>query len=252
MQRGWIKVWRKIVLSPIWTRPGLLKLFLLCLLKASHERKLVPVGGLAKPVEVLPGQFITGRYALHAEYYPVRRKSNVSEITLWRWLFALEKLEKVNIKTNSRYTLVSVCNWASYQNGNGRNDQPSGPEVNHRRSTGEQPVNTNKKVRREEEEETNDDAREVFHAPELELDLPPAVKARIEELAFQCWGTGAFPLADWVEHYVPTWIVPALEETLKQGKTDHRYTKGILERWRQQGGMDEKRDEYEFDYTPIV
>lgn len=83
--------------------------------------------------------------------------------------------------------------------------------------------------------------------------LPQAIKDRIQQLAFECWGTGSYPLEDWLTFYPPSWLVPALERTVKRGKKQPAYTQGILESWREKGGMEQDdRGEYDFEYTPIV
>ena len=66
---GWVKLHRKLIKSTVFQHEGILKVFLLCLMKANHEEQEVFLEGMAKPVTVGPGQFITGRYALHSDYH---------------------------------------------------------------------------------------------------------------------------------------------------------------------------------------
>ncbi|MDR9419496.1 MAG: hypothetical protein RI561_11050, partial [Gracilimonas sp.] len=112
---GWIKLHRKIVDSRVFAKPEMLKLWLLCLIKANHDSAWVDIDGLTEPVKVEPGQFITGRYALHREYYPKKVRDMKSELTLWRWLQKLEKWGNLNINSYTKYSLMEVSNWDKYQ-----------------------------------------------------------------------------------------------------------------------------------------
>jgi len=133
--RGWVKLHRKLLESSVFDDPQILKLWVWCLLKASHNPTTVLVE--KQEVSLEPGQFVTGRYALADEYNRGLPKSKkVSPVSLWRWLKKLEKWEKVNIKTTSKYSVVTVLNWGDYQ----QDEQ----QVNNKWSADEQQVNTNK------------------------------------------------------------------------------------------------------------
>lgn len=140
---GWIKLHRQIIDSRVFTNPDLLKLWILCLTKANHKQAWFDIDGLIEPVKVLPGQFITGRYSLHHEYYPKKIKSIKSEITLWRWLQKLEKWGKLNIKSTTKYSLIEIINWNKYQLTE-KNEHPDEQQVNNKLTTNEHQLNTNK------------------------------------------------------------------------------------------------------------
>jgi len=92
----------------------------------------VPIDGIVEPVKVEPGQFITGRFELHADYHQRRRgykKRSPSPVTVWRWLLSLRDMQNLNIKSYSKYSIISISNWKSYQ----ENDQ----QMINRRSTGD-------------------------------------------------------------------------------------------------------------------
>ena len=74
MPDGWICLHRKVRESAVFQDDGLFKLWCLCLLLANHRRGWVKVDGLAKPIQVERGQFITGRFALHAAFHLNSRK----------------------------------------------------------------------------------------------------------------------------------------------------------------------------------
>jgi len=123
--QGWIKLHRKIIFSEIFKDPILLKLFILCLLKAGHKKKEVVIEGINNPIGLDPGEFITGRLALHNNFYHKKISSQrrvnteLSPVTLWRKLKILEKLQILIIKSYTKYSIITVRNWNQYQ----QNDQ---------------------------------------------------------------------------------------------------------------------------------
>lgn len=149
MAGDWIKLHRKSRRSQVFAKAELWKLWCLCLMKANYQDTWVEVHGLAAPVLVKRGQFLTGRYALHREfYYPKPSAGDKAPSTLWRMLECLRGMGNVNIKTNSRFSLVTVVNYGRYQSGDSQNEQPDEQPVNSRRAAGEQPTRTVKKPKK--------------------------------------------------------------------------------------------------------
>jgi hypothetical protein len=58
-------------------------------------------------VEMQSGEFATGRVSGAAE-------CNMSESSFWRKLQNLQKWGNIVLKSNSRFTIVSLCNWRTY------------------------------------------------------------------------------------------------------------------------------------------
>ncbi len=121
MDNGWIKLWRKTLDSQIFAHEGLLKLFILCLLKANREPADVTIPGILKPIHLEPGQFITGRESLWEDYHQLhlkkkpRRKPLPHAYSLFRWLLTLQDMQKLCIKTYNKYSIITVLNWNQYQ-----------------------------------------------------------------------------------------------------------------------------------------
>ena len=121
MNRGYIKLWRKSMESTIFAKAGLWKLFGLCMMKASHKEIEIPITGVLAPIKIFPGQFITGRYALHADSHQAHLKKRYnpkakpSATTLFRWLQALQSMQILDIKSSNKYTIITICNWNKYQ-----------------------------------------------------------------------------------------------------------------------------------------
>jgi hypothetical protein len=111
---GYIKVYRKIMNNPIWQDPDLFRLWMYCLMKASHKERKVLVD--KQEVSLVPGQFVTGRFSLHQEFnqgIPPRKQAK--DTTLWSWLKKLEQMGNLDIKSYNKYSIVSIVNWNEYQ-----------------------------------------------------------------------------------------------------------------------------------------
>lgn len=92
----------------------MLKLWIHCLLKASHKERNQLIGNQVVNLEI--GQFITGRKALANEFNKGAKDTHIiSESTLWRWLQLFEQLQMLNIKKTTKYSVVTVVNWCEYQ-----------------------------------------------------------------------------------------------------------------------------------------
>jgi len=123
MDAGWIKLHRKVIDSAVFSDDGLFKLWVLCLLLANHKDGWVKVDGVLQPIEVKRGQFITGRFALHKVFYPRRRRRNRSAKTIWEWLKMLQTMRNLDIKSCSKFSLVTIYNYSTYQDYDEQNVQ---------------------------------------------------------------------------------------------------------------------------------
>lgn len=113
-QQGWIKLHRKVCNSFVWTNSDHLKLWLLILMKASHDDHRFLFNG--KQVDVSSGQLVTGRDALAFEFNDgVSRDHRVVARTLWRWVKQFEKEQMLSIKSNAQYSVITVINYGLYQ-----------------------------------------------------------------------------------------------------------------------------------------
>lgn len=122
MKRGYTKLWRKSKDSIVFSHEGLWKLWTLCLLKANFQEVEIEVPGGLQPIFLKPGQFVTGRYALHEDYHQAHiqkrrysRKLSPTPYTLWRWLMNLEKMGMLTIRACNKFSVISIANWLDYQ-----------------------------------------------------------------------------------------------------------------------------------------
>ncbi|WP_339147664.1 MULTISPECIES: DnaD domain protein [unclassified Sutcliffiella] len=154
---GWISLHRKLLNSNIFNNEKLLKVFIYCLLKASHS-DYEQIIGLQK-VGVLPGQFVFGRKKAALEL-------NMKESTVWKYMKLLEQVRSLELNSNNKFTLVTVVNWGEYQNSNELGDNKG--------TTEEQQSNTynnyNNLNNKEEEEAPLEKILELLQKSEI---VPP-------------------------------------------------------------------------------
>lgn len=111
---GWIKVYRKIRQSFVWTDANQLKLWLLILMKASHDGNRFLFNG--QQVDVTSGQLVTGAHALAFEFNNgVPRDNQVAWRKVWRWVKRFENEGMLTIKSNNKYSVITVVNYHQYQ-----------------------------------------------------------------------------------------------------------------------------------------
>jgi hypothetical protein len=107
MAKGYIKLWRKSLESPIFRNHKLWHTWQYCLLKATHCETSVMVG--YQEVSLLPGQFVFGRKI-------AAKETGLSEKNIRTSVKYLENSQNVAIKTASKYSIITIVNWVEYQN----------------------------------------------------------------------------------------------------------------------------------------
>jgi len=120
MHRGYIKLWRKIEDSEVWSDPYLLQMWIYCLFHANWEDKWFPWKtnkGYIR-LHLKPGQFATGRDVLGEA-----TKSNPK--TAYRRLEALEKMGNIKLIKTHNCTIVEILNWDLYQGKDEKIGQPN-------------------------------------------------------------------------------------------------------------------------------
>lgn len=126
----WIKLYRKLLVSPIFENEKALKVWIWCMLKATHIEREQLVG--KKIVHLQVGQFIFGRSKASEEL-------KMSESSIYVYIKLLEKLNMISVKSNNKFSVVTVEKWEDYQ-GSKQTD-------NNKITTNEQQNNTNKNVK---------------------------------------------------------------------------------------------------------
>lgn len=98
----WVKVHRSIMESLIWSDPMLLKVALWCVMKANWK------------TGYFLGQVVSrGQLAVSGE-----SAAESLDISRFAWMRAIKKLQSINfisIKSHSRFTIITVCKYETYQ-----------------------------------------------------------------------------------------------------------------------------------------
>jgi hypothetical protein len=136
---NWVKLYRELLQKPVFHNEKLLKVLIWCLLKARRYPEELTIG--QQKFNLLSGQFYTGRFNASEEL-------NMKPSTAWKYLQILKKNQSIDIKSNTKFSIVTVVNWELYQ-----------PPIENRNSTcdnkittKEQQNNTNKKDKKEKNE----------------------------------------------------------------------------------------------------
>jgi hypothetical protein len=123
---GYIKLARCLLNKPIFQNEKLLKVWIWCLMKASHKEHTQLVG--LQKIDLKPGQFITGRNA-------GAQQLKMKPSTFWDYMQWLKGNQSLDIKTDNKKSLVTLINWEQYQVSPSKSDS----ETDHK-ATAKQPL----------------------------------------------------------------------------------------------------------------
>ncbi len=119
MNGGWVKLYRQSVDNNWLHNHRLWVFWTYCLLKASHQKTVVTIGFQRVPLEA--GQFIFGRVKAAAELGMTERQVRTC-------LDSLKTTSNLTIKTTSKYSIITVVNWHTYQSEDCQNVQQKGQQ----------------------------------------------------------------------------------------------------------------------------
>lgn len=133
---GWVKVHRKISDSKWGKNLEMLGFWTYLLLNANHKNIYDAEGILIKR-----GSFKSGRKRISKEL-------SLSESKVERLLSRLEIEHQIEQQKTTKYRIISIVNWSIYQEDEHHIEQ----QVNNKRTTSEQQVNTNKNEKNDKNE----------------------------------------------------------------------------------------------------
>ncbi|EGO8777410.1 DnaD domain protein [Enterococcus faecalis] len=215
MNAGYVKLYRKVMDSFVWTNPYMYKLWNLCLMKASHENRKFLFNG--KEIWLNSGEFVTGRDAITFEMNKgVKREHQVNSGSVWRWLKRFEKEGMLNIKSTTKYSVISINNWDDYQ--------ASEHQVNIKRTTSEQQVHTNKN----EKNDKNEKNVVVVEEQQSVFQLYQSIFGMLNSVTTQ-------NLEYWCNDLSTELVSEALKISAKSNARNFKYTESILRNWEQEG-----------------
>lgn len=103
----WVKLYPKAEQSQVFSDPNLWHLFTWCLMRANWK------SGWFERIEIQPGQFVINKPDACSIF-------GISASTLNRRLDRLVELGCIEVKANTRFTVIHICGWNQYQQ-----DEPS-------------------------------------------------------------------------------------------------------------------------------
>lgn len=156
---NWVKLSRKLATSAIAAKPEYLAVWVHLLMAASYKEGEILVG--RQVVRLNPGQLIFGRHKFS-------EKTGVSEGIVRSALKVLESLQQITIKSESKFSIITITKWAHYQS-----DQPA----NNQQLTSKQPASDHNK----EVQEGKEEDQEPMSSDEPN-DEPPVERVPLQEV----------------------------------------------------------------------
>jgi len=136
---GYVRLYRKSLGSAVWRDPLTWKFWCWCLMKATYKPRQIIVNHV--PVDLQSGQFVFGRQACCQETGLSARQTRTR-------LKTLEKAKNLTIQTTNRFSVVTVCNWETYQ-GNGNGERPAERHTSDQQATSKRPAGDHKQEGKE-------------------------------------------------------------------------------------------------------
>jgi len=220
---GWIKIYRKMRQSFVWTDANVLKLWMLILFKASHSGNKFLFNG--REVSLNSGQLVTGRAALTSEMNEgVRSGQQVNSSFVWRTLKRFEESQMLNIDSNPQYSVITVLNWDAYQ----RDEQ----QVNNDRTTTEQQTNTIKNEKNAKNEKNSTTTGNLISLETYQKNfgsISPLIREKITD-----W-IGDFQSIGSTQEQADKIIGQGMEIAVTRNKRSFGYVEAILRDWEGKG-----------------
>lgn len=144
---GWVKLYRCSLENPVVCKDSdYFAVWCYLLLNATHQPINVIFNG--EKITLQEGQLITGRNS-------ISEKFSINPSKVQRILKKLEIEHQIEQQTGNKNRLISILNWDTYQQSEQQNEQ----QVNNKRTTTEQQLNTNKNIRTKEQK--NDKNKDI-------------------------------------------------------------------------------------------
>ena len=215
MNTGYIKLYRKVTNSFVWTNANMFKLWSLCLMKASHKESRFIFNG--QEIAVSSGQFVTGRAVIEKEFNEgVQRDQQIVGRTLWRWLKKFENEQMLSISSTPKYSVITINNWDDYQ----VNDQ----QVSNNRPTSVQQLSTYKN----EKNDKNEKNVVVVEEQQSVFQLYQSIFGMLNSVTTQ-------NLEYWCNDLSTELVSEALKISANSNARNFKYTESILRNWEQEG-----------------
>lgn len=105
-QNGWVKLHRKVLLSPVFEDERVFKVWVYLLLRAAHQEQQIMMP--KRLILIKEGQIFTGRLKL-------AQALKIPPSTIEGILTTLEKAGNIRQQKTTKYRLITIINWKEYQ-----------------------------------------------------------------------------------------------------------------------------------------
>ncbi|MCA1058091.1 DnaD domain protein [Rossellomorea aquimaris] len=156
---------------------------------------------------MFPGQFVFGRKVASVEM-------GMKESTLWDYMKILKEDGVINIKSNNKFSVVTIVNWVTYQSEEINTDNKPDSKL----TTDRQQMDTYKNVKNLSSSGcSQNDVIEFYHQNlQIGVTSSPYVYQQIEH---------------WTNDLNSDLVLAAMKLAAKKEKKGFDYTEGILKKW---------------------
>lgn len=212
---GWIKLHRKMLDNPVVCKDSdHLAVWTYLLLNATHSDYPEMFNG--KKIILKPGQLITGRKVISVKF-------KISESKVQRILKLFENEQQIAQQTGNKNRLITILSWEDYQGREHQNEQ----QLNNKRTTSEQQVNTyknNKNIKNEINNTTTITTGQNDVVKFYEQNVTPFVSPVVQE-----------KIIDWVNELGEDIVKYSFEIMATANVKDFRFANKILNDWYMDG-----------------
>lgn len=137
MQQGYIKLYRCMLDKPWSKHPEYVALWIYCLMRGNYtETDIITRTGTR--VHLMPGQFVASREQISIN-------TGIQESKVERILKVFKSEQQIEQQNCGKFRIISILNWDKFQ----LSEQQIEQQMNNRRTTDEQQMNTDNKVKKE-------------------------------------------------------------------------------------------------------
>lgn len=144
---GYINLYRQILDSAVFASEKRLKLWIWLLCKANYKDRFVSlnIGRGESVIELKRGQVLFGRFKAEEE-------TGIDGSTIYKILKWFENENMISIKSNTHYTVLTVCNYDTYNIIESEKVTANEQQTNSQVTANEQPSNTPKKDKKDKKD----------------------------------------------------------------------------------------------------
>ena len=210
---GWIKLHRCLADSYVFSNPTTLKIWIWILIKASSKKRTVSlkIGTGFHDIDINPGELIFGRFKAEEDL-------NIDGSTIYKHIKKLEDSKNIELKSNNHFTIITVCNWETYQENENEKEQPENNRVTAREQQSNNRVTTEE---HKQESKEGKESKERIYSSDTNF-LMNFSKAYFQEKYL------TDGVKDLFEKLLKEYSKETIQEVIKFGRTDSFWQKNFI------------------------